>query len=710
MNGMPPLVPVLKRNLLPALATFTSVVGASYLYLKATPPTYQASARLILDDRRVSVSDLGQALAVNPATGTASPMATQAELITSERVLQRAITLLAGAKLKGKELTTGSIGSGIKVKIVPATNILELVYSGSDPKTVETILNAIAQATVQESGESIRQQASTVRQFVEERVPKQQALLTQVEAAESQFKEQNGITSLEEQDRTLINSLATVEDQTRLLTAQLQEAQQKSGQLQGIIGSSNVQSAYVASRAGQDEELKQLREKLLELETQVIDARARLGDEHPDLLALVQKRDESRKLYEQSLARVVPQGAAVPTGQVAADDLSRGLIATYITSTVEQNALVERLNSLKGQGAPIRAQLSTLPAKQRVLASLIRKREQEAATLKRLQDKLEEARIAEAQLISNIRIIKLADVPSSPSGAKPGPTLLIGVVAGLASAIAIILLGEMLNRKVGSTSELEDQLKLPVLGVLPKRLPIEAGQLAGFLNDPDAVEPYRRLLKMLELSHKGELKSLLISSSVKGEGKSSVAAHLAIVAATLSKRTLLIDADLSIPLQHQFFNVPEQPGLTNVVGEKIPLQSVVQPTQLDNLHVLTHGQMLTRSSAVLEAEAMKALIKTAMDSYDLVIVDTSPVGRYADAMTLSQQADATVLVVRPEFSPKAVVQRSISDLQRSSTSLLGCVVNPTGDPTPNRRSPENEVMDFDNERLLSASRSISSSI
>lgn len=709
MNGMPPITPVIKRNLWNALLTFTAVVGASYVYVKATPPVYEGSVRLILDDRRSSVSELGQAIASNTAPGNANPIATQAELIASERVLKRAAILLAASGLDDKVPDPGSIASALKVKIVPATNILEVYYSNRDPKVVAAVLNAVSQATVQESGEAIRQQAFAVRQFVEGRVPGQQARLEKAEFAESQFKEANGIVSLEDQDKNLVNSLAVVEDQARALSAQLSEAQKKSGQLQGIIGVDNVRTAYITSRAGQDDELKTLRAKLTDLESQVIDARSRLGDQNPDLLALVQKRDETRTLYSQSLARVVPNSSIVPGNSLATDDLSRGLIATYITGAVEQNAMIDKLKALRGQQAPLQSRLATLPAKQRVLMSLVRQREQEALTLKTLQGKLEEARIAEAQLISNVRVVGQAAVPKMPASPKPAAALLLGLAAGFASAIAVILLGEMLNTKVGSPSEVESQLKLPVLGILPRRLPLQPSRLNGFLNNADAIEPYRRILKTLELSNKDPLRSILVSSSIAGEGKSSVAAHLAIVSAMMSRRTLLIDADLSQPLQHHFFDLSQQPGLTDVVSENASLNAIVQPTTIANLHVLTQGQWLNRPAQVLEANAMKTLVQTAMKEYDLVIIDTAPVARFADAMSLSEHTDGVVLVVRPEFTPRAAALQSIADLQKSGARILGTIVNPTPDPARINRAPSSPSLDPVNQRYPSPS-SLPSSI
>ena len=710
MNGMPSITPVIKRNFWNALATFGAVVGASALYLRFTPPMYESSARLILDERRVSVSELGQALAANSTPGDASPIATQAELITSERILKRAIGLLNPRGASEQPLpSVGEVGGSLRVKIVPATNILELSYKSPDPKLAAEMLNAVSQAMVQESGESIRQQASSVREFVETRVPQQQANLEQAELAESRFKEANGIVGLEAQDTSLINSLTAVEDQGRTLTAQLKEAQRKSGLLQGVIGVNNVQTAYLASRAGQDDQLKTLRGKLTDLETQVIDTRSRLGDQHPDLLALTQKRDETRSLYSQSLSRIVPAQQGLAAGKVAADDLSRTLISTYITGEVERSALLDKLKAVQDQQQPLRDRMATLPAKQRILTSLIRRREQEAATLKLWQNKLEEARIAEAQLVSNVRIVGLAGVPNSPSSPKALLTLMLSSITGAALAIGVILLGELLNGKIGSAAEAESQLKLPVLGVLPDRLPaLRGGQLERFLNNSAAVEPYRRLLKTLELNSGKPLKSILITSSGSGEGKSDVAARLAMVAAMLSRRTLLIDADLSHPLQHQFFDVSDQPGLTDAVSENASLQSVVQPTAIENLDLLPHGQWFNRPAQVLEASAMKTLMMNAMSQYDLVIIDTSPVSRYADAMTLNEYTDGMVLVVRPEFTPKAIALQTTADLQKSGSSVLGTVVTATPDPVGGDRSnsinrPQLPVKDLSRQKPLGSS-------
>lgn len=681
MNEMPLLPVVVKRNFWNALATFACVIGAVCVYLKVTPKIYEASARLILDDRRTSVSELGKNLAQEAAPGNANPIATQAELLTSKQILSSALTLMPGTvSTQRPPLTPDELRGNLQVKIVPATNILELGYKDADPKVAADVVNAISSAMVQQSGQSIRQEASSVRKFIESRLPQQEASLERAEAQESQFKADHKIVAINEQSNSLVVSIATLEDQERTLLAQLRESQTKQNRLKSVAGVSSAQGAYISSRVGQDDGLKDLRTRMLELDAQVIDKRSVLADENPAMQALIQKRDETRALYNQRLAQVT-QGRSTGSGPVASDDLSRQLLASYVTNTVDTSAMQDKLKAVQGERLSLQNRISTLPAVQRTLATLVRRKETEAATLQQLQRSLEEARLAEAQLVSNIRIIGRAVPPALPSSPKLLSTLLLGSALGLILSIGVILLSEMLRNTVGSSAEAELELKLPILGTLPKLFSeIDPELLESFLNTPASVEPYRKLLKTLESGSNREFHSILISSVTDAEGKSNVAARLACVSAMMSRRTLLIDADLSNPLQHEFFNLSAMPGLTEVVCKDTALLSTIQSTPIANLDVLTHGQWLSRPAQVLEASAMQTLLTNAMAEYDMVIVEASAAGLYSDVMTLSQQTNGVVLVVKPEVTPKAVAQQTINELKGSGTPILGMVINETPDP------------------------------
>jgi polysaccharide biosynthesis transport protein len=680
MNEMPLLPIVIKRNLWNALAAFASAIGASLVYLVVTQPLYQASSRLMLDERRTSVSELGRNLAAAPVPGNANPIATQAELVTSKQLLVRSLSLIQNIDRVQKPLPTADEVKGqLQVKILPATNILEVIYQHPDPRVAAEVVNAIARATVQESGESIRREAFSVRQFIESQIPQQEGKLQRAEAEESKFKASRGVISIDTQSNSIVASLTAIEDQERTLVAQLQESQLKNKRLQRVTGVDGVESAYISSRVGQDEELKDLRRRLSEMDAQVADKRSRLADQNPEMLDLVQKRDETRALYVQKLARVNPRNQAI-SGTMASDDLSRNLMATYIAGEVDRSAMSEKLKALENQRKSLQASIAQLPTVQRILNTLVRRRETEAETLKLLKNNLEQARIAEAQLVSNVRIIGLATPPPSPNSPKARSILLLGAAFGFISAIFVVLLGEMLRNNVGSAREAETQLKLPLLSTLP-RLSSELDQefLESFLDNSIAIEPYRKLLKTLESSSDNKLQAILLSSIVEEEGKSNVAARLASVAAMLSRRTLLIDADLSRPLQQSFFNLPAIPGLIDVVSGSVPLLSAVKSTRITNLDVLTTGQWPKRPAQVLEAAAMQMLLTEAKNLYDLVIIDSSAVSLYSDAMALSQQTNGLVLVVRPEITPKAIALQTIAELNGCGTKILGMVINETPD-------------------------------
>ena len=682
----------LKRHLWPALATFASVIGASFAYLLTASPIYETTARLILDERRVSVSELGRTLSEvpNSVPGGPSPIATQAELVKSQQVLRRALDQVfgqGGADSLRTAPTAEKLSKDLRVKIIPATNILELSYKNQNPEVAKKLLNAITDAMVEEDARSIRLEASSVRKFLETKVPEEQAKLEQAEVAESQYRRASGIISPTPQTESLVSGLATVEDQERTLVAQIREARTRGNLLQRVTGVSALTNAYSAIRVGQDEELKKLRSSLLDAEASVIDKRSRLGDKHPDLLAAVEQRDATRSLYARQLARIIPINQGANNSGIS-DQISADLISKFITGEVERNALESRLQAVQAERSKLRARIAQFPITQQPLAALVRQREEAENSLKLLQGKLEEARIAEAQLVGNVRIIDRAEIPSSPAAPKPSMVLVVAVFAGALLAAGVVLLLELLDDTIRDEADVEALLKLPVLGVLPKlpALDLTFDHLDWFLNNPTLVEPYRRLLKTLESRGSEKPKVILISSATIGEGKSNVTACLAAVAAILSRPTLIVDADLRQPLQHKFFNLPPSPGLAEVIGGTSGLRDAVQPTNVEKLSVLPHGQLPDRPSALLESPSMSDVLKNAAANYDLVMLDTSPISAFADAITLSRYTDGILLVVHPNITPKSPLLRAVAELRESGASILGVVVNETQDPKDNYSS------------------------
>lgn len=673
------LIPVLQRRFWPAFATFAAVIGASVAYLMTTPPSYEAKARLIIDDKRLTVSEFSRNLVELPsANSVAQPNATQAELITSQDVLQSSMAkAFPNESSLEQEQRARDISDKIKVTIIPATNILELTYSDNDNEQAATILNAVSQTAVEKSQELIRAEAKSVKDFLAGEVPEQEEITKAAEKAESDYRKQNRLVDVEQQTETLVESLADLEQQERTVLAQLQETTAQARELQRITQLGSVSSAYVAGRVGQDQELEDLRNRIADLDAQLATARSRLTDTHPDVRSLLEERSSLNSLYSQRASRVVPRGQGVPDAGIASDELSQALTANYINAETERQSLAERLAVIQTERAKLQNQLDQLPIKQRPLASLIRQREEATRTLELLQGKLAEAKIAENQLVSNIRIIDYAQKPEDESWPNNKVVLVVATAAGLSLSVGVMLLLEALDNKMYDVSETERALKLPILGVLPE-VPFTAFSLERpeqFLDNPSLVEPYRMLLKSLEFRTQEKLNSVVISSTVSGEGKSIVTAHFAALGAMLSKRTLIIDADLRRSQQHNLLGVSPQPGLTNVLEGQLSLLEAIQSTGVENLSILTSGSLATRPSAMLESPRMKSLLSEASANYDLVVIDTPPVTSCADAHTLSRGSDGLVVITRPSFTPKDDLYQAITDLNSKGIPLLGVVVN-----------------------------------
>jgi len=670
---------VFGRWRLPALATFMAVMAGAIGYLVFAPSIYEATVKILVDNKQLSVSELGRELTEKPELLNANPIATQAELAKSERILNRALTQ---ASLQGlNDLPqVDQFRKDLKVTILPDTGILGMTYRSKDPKLAFGLLNLVSQLMVQENASTNRSAVTSLRKFLEAEVPKKRRQLMEIEAAESNYKRTSGVVSLTNQTDALVSSLSELQNQERLLAAQIREARARDVSLRGLTNTKSIKKTFEAVRVGQDEGLKALRTKLAELEALVVTNRSRLGDSHPDLLAAVEQRDAVKAQYVKQLSRITKNVSKNPDNGDSSE-LSQDLASKLIVNEVERSGYERKLASVSAQRAELQATLKQLPAKEQNLVELARSREEGATALTLLQRKLSEARMTEAQLVSNISILDMARLPTDPAWPNKPVVLVLAIVTGIVLVIGVVLLLEALDGTLRGEADVEKLLKLPVLGVLPV-LPSSAlkrGTPEVFLDDLGTFESYRMLLKTLEFRSQ-DIRVVVVSSTIAQEGKSLVASRLASVAASLSRRTLIIDADLRRPVQHELFGVRAKPGVSHVISG-LPLIRAVQPTAIPNLSILTYGEIYKRPSQLIESTQMRELLEQAAEQYDLVIIDTPPVTSCADAALLSRNSDGMLFVTRPNMTAREVAQRAISELNKNRVHILGVVVNGTTNQT-----------------------------
>jgi capsular exopolysaccharide synthesis family protein len=191
-----------------------------------------------------------------------------------------------------------------------------------------------------------------------------------------------------------------------------------------------------------------------------------------------------------------------------------------------------------------------------------------------------------------------------------------------------------------------------------------------------ATEFQRVFLKLENLSPAKEAKSLLITSSIMGEGKSTIASFLAISISQFGDRsTVLLDADLRKPAISKLFDVDSSPGLTDLLQGRANLQKIIKPTILGNLKIITGGLPTPNVDKILGLQSLKDLFTQLKSSFEFTIIDSAPVMMLPDTLNLSQTVDGVILVVKAGVTPKEVVKRACEALQDSGVNLLGVILN-----------------------------------
>ena len=306
-----------------------------------------------------------------------------------------------------------------------------------------------------------------------------------------------------------------------------------------------------------------------------------------------------------------------------------------------------------------------------------------------LSNRLQEIKVAESQAVGNASILETARAYPSPGGTKKKLAIGVGAsFAGLLLGVAAAFFVDLIDRRVKTAKEAESLLGYTLLGLIPKfdsnsiSVPehtIKEGvsQRVIVATSPRTVihEAYQMLqanLKFISLDKK--VRSIVVTSSISGEGKTEVAANLAVVMAQVGRRVLLVDADMRKPSQHHLWGLINSVGLSNVMVGENDFDNVVQRVT-DNLSVLTAGVMPPNPLSLIDSEKMTSFIDMLSHKYDYIVFDTPTLVGTADSAVLSQMVDGVLLVVRPGLVNSNSATAGKSLLARSEANVLGIVAN-----------------------------------
>jgi succinoglycan biosynthesis transport protein ExoP len=275
-----------------------------------------------------------------------------------------------------------------------------------------------------------------------------------------------------------------------------------------------------------------------------------------------------------------------------------------------------------------------------------------------------------------LTVVDPAVAPAAATG--PSRVLLIagGAAGGVVLAVLIGLLRELLDTRVRTSEDVERVTELPLLGMIRRDTTLSRHPLpvldAARSPQAEAFRTLRTNLRYVELDEVA--KSIVVTSSVESEGKSTTAANLALAAASLGQRVLLVDADLRRPAVGSLFGIDDSIGLSDVLIGQVSLDDAVQDVAESGLQVLPAGAVPPNPNEMLQSRAMGALLERLHERYDLVVFDTPPLLPVSDAAVLGVQVGGVALVAASGQVQRAQLEAALRSLERVNARVVGVIV------------------------------------
>ncbi len=287
--------------------------------------------------------------------------------------------------------------------------------------------------------------------------------------------------------------------------------------------------------------------------------------------------------------------------------------------------------------------------------------------------------ISEAQSISSLSIIEPANVPNSPVRPKVLQTTALAAVVGFLLTGGAIVASEALDDTLRTPEDINRYLGLPVLGMID-RFSKDVDKRLISVEQPRSpiAESFRGLRENVKFSSiDRKLHTLLITSPEPGEGKSTIAANLAVVFAQAGVDTILLDSDLRRPALHKFFGANNRFGLSSLLLQgSDSFDNTMTHSPIRNLRIIFSGSLPPNPAELLASERMKKFLENLKQLADLIILDTPPIMAVTDAATLAPNVDGVVLVIHPGKTRASVAKQTVEQLKLAQAKVLGVVLNP----------------------------------
>lgn len=676
-------ISLIRRRALVIVTVATAFFGYSAWSALQQETQYAGSFQILVEPVNADNASLADPTSQNRQTASGLDYPTQIAILKSPELLGKVVEELQPSY---GGVNYGALSGGINVSRVGKTKMLQITYQSGNAAQTQAVLDSLAESYLQYS---LNERQTYLRQglkFVEEQIEQQQQEVDQLQDQLESFQEQNSFTDPETRSGQLLEQKVALEQKQQELEQQLVATQSQIATLQQDKG---IQVALQQSPAYQ-----KLLNQMQDIEAQIAVELTWFKPNNPAIQTLEKQRNNLMPLLQQQAEQFLDTRLA--------------------EGTIQIQALETQLNGIRTAQATLTEQLQTIPALTRRYANFEKELEITSNSLNSFLQTRQELQVEAAQQEIPWELVS---APSSyPINPDVSGNLMKGLFMGIALGVGVAFLLEKLDRTYHNADDLQRQVPLPLLGVLPfnqqlflnqslgsqkrhkKRkllsqfrfwilktsAKISKSQSAIALSLLDEYDSSAEFLESLQVIHtnlqmsnpSNPVKFLAISSATPADGKTTLALNLAKTAVTMGQRVLLIDAALRQPQLHEVLNLSNAIGLSSLLTRHLgPTRGIQQVHPDEKLYVLPAGPAVENPASLLASKKMNHLLSHYGEFFDLVIVDTPSVLGLADTSIISRYMDGLALVVRLDQTSQELLDQAIKALQAYPTPVLGMVAN-----------------------------------
>jgi polysaccharide biosynthesis transport protein len=590
----------------------------------------------------------------------------QFEILQSEKIIYRVIHNLGLNAVIGREVGDGTewpsaltyqylLAKMIRVESRRATSLIELNVYARDPRLAASIANEIAKVYSEDRIDFATSEQREGLAKLRQELDKQEIVVVEQRDRVEKLRKELEIAGVDLNQRYSDMDIENLRQmQNSLIALRVDAIGRKTRWERFRTIPVEERRNLVNSELITDPNIQNLLQAFLVADQNLTRLKGRLGEAHPDLVAAVDARAKIQEQLDRQLAGYESSlEISFMESEARVRELERQLA----------QAKVDQILSARDRMRPFEEAATKLEDEQRLLTTLkltLRQREIDFQVPKR-----------------TIEILNTAEPARFPSKPNWTVNLLFAIVFGAILGIGAAVLVEYFDTSFRNVADVETKLNLPVLGVIPYRREQPKTHEPGSPED----EPFRVLQTNLNLALRaGQPTALSIFSAGPGEGKSTTLRQLAFTMAAAGEKVLLIDSDVRRPTQHRLADIPREPGLTDVLLNKIPWTAALKRDAASTLDILPAGGSPGVTLSLLYANKLRELVTEFKGRYDKVLFDSPPIIGVSDASVLASITDGTVLLIQHRRNPASMVLRAKQIVDGLKAPVIGVILNqvPTG--------------------------------